>query len=130
VIRHNGSHAEGSDSVTNVELIMTALSAGAAAGLTDTASTAVKDSYAGLKRLLHPWVRGDARQALEDDAVEGEVLESELAASGADADAEVLAAAHRLLEAADPAAASTYRVAISEAKGVQIGDHNTQTNTF
>jgi hypothetical protein len=116
--------------LSNVELIVTALGTGAAAGLTDTASAAVKDSYAGFKRLLRPWLRGDARRALEADAVERDVLEAELIASGADADDEVLAAARRLLELADPAGAGKYRVTITESEGVQIGDHNTQTNTF
>ncbi|WP_232343893.1 RIP homotypic interaction motif-containing protein [Actinoplanes awajinensis] len=113
-----------------MELIVTALSAGAAAGLTDTASTAVKDGYAALKRTLWPWVRGDARQALETDVIDGEVLEAELVASGADVDEQVLAAAQHLLQVVDPANATKYRIQITDAKGVQVGDHNTQTNTF
>ncbi|WP_239164909.1 RIP homotypic interaction motif-containing protein [Actinoplanes palleronii] len=113
-----------------MELIVTALSAGAAAGLTDTASTAVKDGYAALKRTLRPWVRGDARQALETDVIDGEVLEAELVASGADVDEQVLAAAQHLLQVVDPANATKYRIQITDAKGVQVGDHNTQTNTF
>jgi hypothetical protein len=116
--------------LSNVELIMTALATGAAAGLTDTATDAVKDGYAALKRSLRPWVRGDARQALDTDVIDGEVLEAELIDSGADTDDEVLAAAQRLLAAADPANVGKYRVQVTDSKGVQVGDQNTQTNTF
>lgn len=136
--RHPGARqgwsSEGIDVLSNVELIVAALGTGAAAGLTNTASAAVKDAYIGLKRLLRPWVRGHARQVLEGDETEPEVwraqIGEELMASGADTDEEILAMARRLLALADPKAADKYRVQISHAKGVQIGDHNTQTNNF
>ena len=35
-----------------ITLIVTALAAGAALGITDTASSAIKDAYAGLKALV------------------------------------------------------------------------------
>jgi len=45
----------GMDSIT---LIVTALAAGAALGVTDTASAIVKDAYAGLKALLRKRLGG------------------------------------------------------------------------
>jgi hypothetical protein len=38
--------------MTGVELIVAALAAGAAAGVTDATTSAIGDAYAGLKRLL------------------------------------------------------------------------------
>ncbi|MFC0097812.1 hypothetical protein ACFFKH_09750 [Micromonospora marina] len=117
-----------------MDLIVTALGAGAAAGLTGAASTAVKDAYVGLKRLLRPWVRGGAREALEADETEPGIwqarLGAEITASGADLDEEVLAAARQLLQLASPPAPGKYEVKLSQAKGVQIGDLSVQTNHF
>ncbi|MEU8821641.1 hypothetical protein [Actinoplanes sp. NPDC048796] len=118
------------------EVIAAALAAGATAGMKDTASAAVKDAYSGLKRVLRPWLRGDARQALEADETEPDVWEAligdELDASGAVEDEEVLTVARRLLALVDPdgSAAGKFLVDAREAKGVQVGDHNTQHNTF
>jgi hypothetical protein len=117
-----------------VELIAAALSAGAAAGLTDTAAAAVKDTYAGLKRLLRQWVRGDAREALEaDETVPGlweDQIGEDLIASGADQDEEILTLARRLLELVGQPSDGKYWVDVSNSKGVQIGDHTKQTNYF
>nr|CEL20868.1 Membrane protein involved in colicin uptake [Kibdelosporangium sp. MJ126-NF4]CTQ98327.1 Membrane protein involved in colicin uptake [Kibdelosporangium sp. MJ126-NF4] len=118
---------------------MTALTAGASAGLTATATSAIRDSYEGL--------RGAVRRRLaarsEEDAQVLDASETEpeqwqprlgevLAASGVDRDEEVLAAARTLLEQLE-AAGQQPRVNVVDArgaKGAQIGDHNTQTNTF
>ncbi|MFI5896696.1 RIP homotypic interaction motif-containing protein [Actinoplanes sp. NPDC051513] len=54
---------------------------------------------------------------------EPEVLRGQLIASGADRDEQILAAAQQVL-------ALTRNVYIQDVKGVQIGDHNTQHNTF
>ena len=120
--------------MSNVELIVAALSAGAAAGVTNTATAAIQDAYAVLKSLVRPWVRGEARVALDADQTDEGVWQTrvgeELAASGAADDEQVLAAAERLLALLDPPAAGKYRVDVSQARGVQIGDGNTQTNTF
>ena len=43
-----------------ITLIVTALAAGAALGVSDTASSAVKDAYAGLKALVKKRFRGKA----------------------------------------------------------------------
>ncbi|WCN83823.1 hypothetical protein [Micromonospora sp. LH3U1] len=120
--------------MSNVELIVAALGAGATAGLTDTASLAVQDAYAGLKRVLRPWMHGEARQALEADETEPEVWDArigqELISSGAAEEEEILAAARRLLAMAGLQTGGKYQVDASQAKGVQIGDGNTQTNNF
>src|SRR4051812_39466464 len=96
-----------------VELITAALAAGAGAGLKDSASTAVRDAYAGLRDLLRRRV-GDhdeqAVQALEADETEPGVWQARigeaLTTSGAADDEQVLAAARRLLAVADPALAA------------------------
>jgi hypothetical protein len=124
--------------MTGVELIIAALVAGAAAGSKDVTKAAVTDAYARLKDLLRGCLAGRPGAQSAVDARETEpgrwqtVLGEGLAGSGADTDVEILAAARRLLEYADPngARAGKYQVEASQAKGVQIGDHNTQTNTF
>ncbi|BCJ69677.1 hypothetical protein [Polymorphospora rubra] len=91
--------------MTGVELIVAALAAGASAGVT----SGVQDAYAWLKGQLVRRLSGreQAVQALAADEVEPGVwqarLGDDLAASGADADLEVLAAARRLLAVAGPA---------------------------
>jgi len=120
-----------------VTLIVTALVAGASAGVSGTASTAVSDAYAWLKSLLARRFLGrqPAVDALNGVDAEPEVwaprLATELTETGA-ADQTVVEAARRLLEAADPAGtlAGKYTVDLREAKGVQVGDDNTQHNTF
>ncbi|MFD6666268.1 hypothetical protein ACFWDK_28385 [Micromonospora chalcea] len=124
--------------VTGVEVIIAALVAGATAGSTDVAKTAVTDTYLGLKNLLRSRLanRPSAREALNARETEPgrwqAALGDGLTESGADTDEQVLAAARRLLELTDPdgARAGKYQVDASQAKGVQVGDHNSQTNTF
>ncbi|MGW3958489.1 RIP homotypic interaction motif-containing protein [Amycolatopsis sp. NPDC005003] len=100
-----------------VELVVTALAAGAAAGAKDTATTAVKDAYAGLKsgvrRLL-------GRDELPDDPEE---LAAELTEANVGDDAEVLEAARAVLRETEPH--GKYHVTVTDSKGVQIGDGNT-----
>ncbi|WNM37578.1 hypothetical protein RMN56_20710 [Micromonospora halotolerans] len=113
--------------MSDVELVVAALAAGASAGVTATASTAVQDAYAGLKKLLRPWVRGEARAALNADEREPLVLQAqlgeELQVSGAAEDDEVVAAAQRLLLLADPELAARYGVAGSSIS-VVAGDQS------
>ncbi|WP_207922467.1 hypothetical protein [Micromonospora sp. KC606] len=120
-----------------VEVIMVALAAGAGAGVKDTASAAVRDAYGGLKVLLKRRISDDgAAQALDADETDPGVWQTRLGGLltevGADRDEQVLAVARRLLELVDPAGstAGKYHVDVREAKGVQVGDHNTQRNTF
>jgi RIP homotypic interaction motif len=124
--------------VTGVEVIVTALAAGAAAGSTDVAKSAISDTYTGLKSLLRRRLTGRERAQEALEAVETEpgrwqaLLGDDLAESGAATDEQVITAARRLLTLTDPdgTAATKYRVSADHAKGVQLGDHNTQTNTF
>ena len=99
--------------VADVELILAALAAGGG----EVAKTAVMDAYTTLRDLL--------KRRLGDRPLEAssEVLRGELIESGADRDEEILAAARRVLEA-------TTTINVHDSKGVQIGDHNTQHNTF
>lgn len=121
-----------------IPLIMGALAAGAASGLADTATGAVKDAYAGLRDLVWRRVAGRrvAQTALEEHERAPQVwqapLPAELVAVGADTDAQIIAAAQRVMALVDEAgsAAGKYLVDLSGAQGVQVGDHNIQTNTF
>lgn len=132
--------------VDPVTVVVAALVAGASAGISGAVSTAVGDAYAGLRRVLGRRLRArgadpavlDARGA--DPAVldAGEAgpaawqarLARELTAS--DVDAEVAEAAQRVLAVADPegSRAGRYTVDLRGARGVQVGDGNTQHNTF
>ncbi|GAA3506968.1 hypothetical protein [Streptomyces showdoensis] len=135
--------------MTGVELILAALATGAAAGVSESAGTAVRDAYAGLREVLRrrsaadsadgaSGADGDAetRELLEAEEVEPGVWEARmrgrLLETGADRDERVLAAARLLLERADASGARQvrYEVSADQAKGLQIGDHNTQTNHF
>ena len=90
--------------MTGVELIVAALVAGATAGVTDTASDAVRDCYDGLKTPIARRLRSrkKAREALEAGEADPEKLKAriseDLAACGASSDEVILAVARRLLE--------------------------------
>ncbi|MFC9250056.1 hypothetical protein [Amycolatopsis thailandensis] len=134
--------------IDSVELVVAALGAGAAVGARETASTAVEDAYASVKTLaLRTLRRGESVppavvEAVESDAIthvdidtDGGVaqrreLETALIAADAGADEELVAAALKVLELTDAAQAGRYRVLLHGNKGVQVGDHNTQTNNF
>ena len=96
-------------------IIVTALAAGAAAGLTDTAAQAVKDAYAGLKRLIKGrYARAAAGvDVLETDPSSKDLqafADKQLAASGAANDPDVQKLAQALLDAVEkhsPEAART-----------------------
>jgi hypothetical protein len=122
--------------MTGIEIIVAALAAGATAGGT----AVVQDAYATLRDAVRRRLRGrgSAEQALElaaeetDPGVWQTRIGAALADSGADRDEEVLAAARALLAVTDPAGvrAGKYTVDLRGAQGVQVGDHNNQTNTF
>ncbi|MFE1411204.1 hypothetical protein ACFW6F_10410 [Streptomyces sp. NPDC058746] len=121
--------------MTGVELVMAALAAGASAGLTDTAGSAVRDAYGALREAVRGRLPARSGEVLDAERVEPGVwegrLREELTASGADQDGEVLAAAEHLWALVHPGEGSgRYQVDASGAKGVQVGDHNTQTITF
>ena len=111
--------------VDPVTLVVAALAAGASAGVTDAAAQGVKDAYAALKSLVLRKATGrpDAF-AVEEHAADPKTYEAPVAKlvreSGAAEDAEVLAAARRLLELADPkgTAAGTYTITASGGRSV------------
>ena len=90
-----------------VTLIVTALAAGAAAGLKPTAEKAVEDAYVSVKTLITKRFgeKKDLQEALQkleakpERTGRQEELRDELAEAGAGEDAEVVAAAQALLDA-------------------------------
>jgi len=121
-----------------VTLILTALAAGAGIAVLDDARDSVKAMYARLVTLVRERL-GESpttQVLLEEYEREPEIFETPLRAKltragGAD-DADLVAAAQQLLALLDTrgARAGKYVVNVQGAHGVQIGDHNTQTNTF
>ena len=121
-----------------ITLIVMALAAGAASGITDSASSAVKDAYAGLKALVRRRLAGrpDVELVLarhEKDPVTWQApLSTELIEAGADHDHDLVATAQALMSLLDGAGARAgkYTVDVRGAQGIQIGDHNRQDNVF
>ena len=118
-----------------VTLVVTALAAGASAGMTETASAAVKDAYAGLKTALAERFRG--RPAAEVALAEHETSPATWQApltqyvTEVGVDDQLRELAQRLLAAADRAGSDRrVQVTADTIQGQQIGDRNTQTNTF
>jgi hypothetical protein len=123
--------------VDPITLIATALAAGVSAAVKDTAGQAIKDAYESLKGLIRrkfgskPIAEAVEQHEAAPDAGR-ESLKTALADAGADRDEEILAAAKKVLELADPegAAKGKYNVTISGSKGVVVGDNATVTQTF
>ena len=121
-----------------ITLIVTALAAGAVSGITESASSAVKDAYASLKALARKRLadRPDAELVLARHEQAPETWQAPLAAvlgeAGADRDTDLVAAAQALLRLADTAGARAgkYTVDVRGAQGVQVGDRNRQGNVF
>ena len=106
--------------------LVTALAAGAAAALQSTVEQVVKDSYAALKRLIQrKYAQVDINQleANPNSKSRRGVVEEELAAAGADKDAEVLQQAQVLLEAIQrhaPQAAAAIGVDLKDIEGASL----------
>jgi hypothetical protein len=121
-----------------VTLIVTALAAGAASALQDGTAQAVKDAYARLTVLAKRRFAGRPKAELvlaEHEAAPRTwqaPLAAELSAAGADDDPDLAAAAQDLMSLVDEVGARSgkYMVTVRDSEGVQVGDHNTQTNTF
>ncbi|WP_236793897.1 RIP homotypic interaction motif-containing protein [Amycolatopsis sp. GM8] len=122
-----------------MDLVVTALTAGAAAGIQDTTKAAVKDVYDGLLKLVRRRIdkSDDESESLVDDfcadpKANEEALKAALLASDVGNDEVLIAAAQRVLEIVDPdgAAVGKYTVDIHDSKGVQIGDQNTMNLNF
>jgi len=112
--------------------------AGLVQGLGQTAATAVRDAYAGLRGALARRLSGRraAQDALEQYVADPEAwrgnLEVHLRQAGADRDQAVLDAAAEVMRLADPdgARAGKYTINLAGAQGVQVGDHSRQSNVF
>ncbi|WP_244919135.1 CHAT domain-containing protein [Nostoc commune] len=127
----------------SISLIVAALGTGALAATKDTAGTAVKDAYQGLKTLIK---KKFAEQGKEDDSniidkhekkLDSEafkaMLKEELINLGVDKDAEIIKLAQELLKQEKPkesVPSKTNVVFQGEVKGSQVGDHNKQENKF
>lgn len=123
-----------------VDIVVTALAAGAAAGLNGAATQAVQDTYSALRESLRRRLAGDenARHALTAEQTESSVWEAELGdalvAAGVHRDDHVLATARHLL-ALTRTAAPTSRtrppaLQLRDCQAVQVGDGNVQHNRF
>lgn len=121
-----------------ITLIATALATGAALGITDSASSAVRDAYASLKALVKRRFAGRPEAELvlikHDKAPETwhAPLLAELDEAGADRDLDLVAAARALMSLVDEAGARAgkYTVDARGASGVQVGDHGRQDIVF
>jgi hypothetical protein len=115
--------------VDPVTLILTALEAGAGAGLKDTATSAVRDAYGGLKGLVRRALAGRADGELvlarheQDPQVWERPLAQELTAAGAGDEPGVVAAAQAVMRLVDAAgsAAGRYTVVSAAGHGVAAG---------
>lgn len=114
-----------------ISLIVAALVAGAAAGVQDTATDAVKSAYSTLKRMISNRTAGRSHDAVEvieqDPSSATDALESVLRESRAEDDQDLLAAAAQL-QTAVKAATGDMRVwdnKIENSKGVIVGNQGT-----
>lgn len=109
-----------------IELITAALAAGAAAGLTDTTSAAIKDSYTALRDGVRRKLGSSAGD--DDELPEEAELAEALTAAGAGDDEELVATAAGLLSQLDPQGAQSGKYAglqIFNNQTVVVGDHGT-----
>lgn len=122
-----------------ITLILTALTAGAAASLKDTTSQAIKDTYNGFKMLILRKFGNElkAQTALieyEDDPDTYEKpLKKALSTSHLDEDQEIIAAATQLMTLVQPQQAGMGKYNIQNTGDVQgqvIGDHANVTQHF
>jgi hypothetical protein len=103
-----------------VTLIVTALVAGAAAGLKDTASSAIKDAYNGLKglvrRKLAPRPGGELvlDRHEQDPQVWDKPLAQELTEAGAGDDPALVTAAQALMQLVDAAGSAAGKYQVSD----------------
>jgi hypothetical protein len=124
--------------VDPVTLLVTALALGAAEGVRESATTAVRDAYSSLKKLLASRFAGNSsgEMVLAEHEKQPETWRAPLTQavtdSGAATDPAVVEAAQRLMVLLDEAGARAgkYTVDLRGAQGVQVGDQNQQANVF
>jgi hypothetical protein len=125
-----------------VTLVLTALAAGAGAGVLDSLKDDIRDkaraAYKKLRSLVAKRVEGRphgelalAEYGSAPEKWEG-LLTAELSEAGAAGDADLLDTAKAFLELVDQAGAARgkYNVTIRDSQGVQVGDGNVQFNQF
>jgi hypothetical protein len=121
--------------------IVTALSAGAVSGLTETSKAAVSDAYAQLKSLLTRkfGASSDVVQAIDhlearpESVGRKESLEEEITVVNAQQDQDVLAAAQQVLTLLHPQQAGFGKYTVQNnavVQGQNVGDHHTITQHF
>ncbi|MQY26603.1 hypothetical protein [Nocardia aurantia] len=111
-------------------IVATAIATGAAAGLKDTAKQAISDAYRVVRSLITGRYREVDLTPVEkkpESIAKRDSLAEDLSAAGADEDAELLAAAQKLIAAvraheADAAAAIGVDLARIEADALRISD--------
>ena len=122
-----------------VSLIVAALVAGAAASAKDVTSQAVKDAYAGLKTVLSRLFADKlkAQVIIEEHEADPQTYEKPLkkllTEAHADQDADLLAAAERVIMLVQPQQIGMGKFSIQNTGTVQgqnVGDQNTITQTF
>ncbi|MFL1380792.1 MULTISPECIES: hypothetical protein [unclassified Nocardiopsis] len=122
-----------------ITLIVAALTAGAVSGVTDAASSAVKDAYTGLRDLVKKRLGGEdsaGEIVLKHHEASPETWKAPLAEilkeKKVDNDPDLLRAAQELMSLLDSegTASNKYKVDLRGAKGVQVGDFNSQTNKW
>jgi hypothetical protein len=125
-----------------ITLIVTALAAGASAGLMsavkDDAKSAVAAVYARLRDGVRKLFAGDqsAEMVLDEHEKAPEIyaapLTQKLTEFGADGQEDLVALAQELMTRIDQegARAGKYNVKVTGGMGVQVGDGSTQTNYF
>ncbi len=122
-----------------VTLILTALTAGVAASVKDTASEAVKDAYNGLKGLIQQKFAGKpaAEIVLTEHEKQPDIwkapLETQIKETQVDQDKEIIAAAQKLMTLVQPqqAAMGKYNVQITGGvQGYAQGDYQQVTMNF
>jgi hypothetical protein len=121
-----------------VTLIVGALAAGALKGVGNASSAAVQDAYVRLKSLVSsqfarsPTALTVLAEHESDPEAFGAAMTSHVRACGLTQDLSVIAAAQRLMALVDTSGTQSgkYIVDLRGAQGSQVGDRNTQENTF
>jgi hypothetical protein len=119
--------------VDPISIVVAAVALGAQEGVRETVANAVKDTYAGLKRLIADRYKGVDPTAVENkpssDAKRAS-LEEDLKDAGAESDAELLAAAKAVIEAVradNPQAGEPIGVDLERVEAEAIRIHKVQS---
>jgi hypothetical protein len=122
-----------------ITLVLTALSAGAAAAAKDTVSQAIKDAYSGLKSMITNHFKGSKQAETTLDEFEKDPdtwrkpLEKTIAETRIGDDPDVIVSAQKVLQLVHPEqhAQGKFNVQTTgPVQGQQIGDYGTQQNVF